>query len=113
MGKITDSEYDGALKIVRRYYLRLVKQLADESIQNRGDFDAATDKKADDFLEMYYHKLNHVSTILAHLSQFIKKEKPEAAEPLAAGEFRCFQCGKRIAQSDETCPTCGWSWKCG
>lgn len=110
MAPLPSSEYEAAHKIVRTYYLRLMKQIAEEAIQNRDFFGEAGDKKADDLLEMYYHKLNHAATVLSHLSQFVKREKPEAKEPLASGEFRCFQCGKKVGQEDEACPLCGWSW---
>lgn len=110
--KKSESEFEEARGILWQYYSRLMREIAENVIANQELFDSDK-KQADDLLEMHYHKLNHASTVLGHLASFTKCEKPPALEPLAAGEFRCFGCGKRISNDEEKCSQCGWTWKLG
>ena len=38
-------------------------------------------------------------------------EMPKGTETLGENEFRCLGCGAVIHREDNSCRTCGWSWK--
>jgi hypothetical protein len=106
------NEFDEAQRVLKKYYGELVKQMAEEIVQHREDFESSGfGSKADDIVEKYAQQLHRVSTVFYNLRQFAFREKPQGKEPLTKDEFRCFSCGGVIRKMDEVCRICGWSWK--
>lgn len=107
-----ENEFDGAQQILKRYYRGLVKQLAEEIIQHREDFESpGFGSSAEEIIEKYAIKLNRLCPVFENLNQFAFREKPEGEEPLAKDEFRCFRCGGVIRRQDQYCALCHWTWK--
>lgn len=109
---IPENEFDGAQRILRKYYRDLVKSMAEEIIQHRDDFESPSfGGRADEIIEKYYLQLHRLCPVFSNLNQFALREKPKGKEPLGKDEFRCFGCGGVIRREDESCQLCGWSWK--
>lgn len=109
---IPQNEFDGAQRILKKYYSALVKQMAEEIIEHREDFESSGfGNQAEDIIEKYANQLNRLCPVFANLTQFAFREKPKGTEPLTKDEFRCFGCGGVIRREDERCGICGWSWK--
>jgi hypothetical protein len=87
------NEFDGAQRILKKYYRELVKRMAEEII------------------EKYALQLHRLCPVFSNLSQFAFREKPKGTEPLGRDEFRCFGCGGVIHREDDSCRSCGLSWK--
>jgi hypothetical protein len=106
------SEFDEAQRVLKKYYNELVKQMAEEIIQHREDFESqGFGSQADDIVEKYAQQLHKLSTVFYNLSQFSFREKPNGKVPLSKDEFRCFSCGSVIRRIDEFCQVCRWTWK--
>jgi hypothetical protein len=106
------NEFDGAQRILKKYYRNLVKQMADEIIEHREDFESpGFGSRADEIVEKYALQLHRLCPVFSNLGQFAFREKPNGTEPLGKDEFRCFGCGGVIRREDEMCRICGWSWK--
>ena len=105
-------EFDGAQRILKKYCGELVKQMAQEIIAHKEDFESpGFGNEADEIIEKYAIKLNRVCPVFSNLSWFAFREKPNGTEPLGKDEFRCFGCGSVIRREDESCRVCGWTWK--
>lgn len=105
------NEFDGAQRILKKYYRALVKRMADEIIEHKEDFESSGfGGQAEDILEKYGLQLHRLCIVFSNLHQFAS-EKPEGKEPLGKDDFRCFGCGGVIRRQDEACPLCGWTWK--
>jgi hypothetical protein len=106
------NEFDGAQRVLKIYYRELAKQMAEEIIERKEDFESpGFASQADEIVEKYALKLHQLCHVFSALGQFAFRDKPEAKEPLGKGEFRCFGCGGVTRQNDQSCRTCGWSWK--
>ena len=106
------NEFDGAQRILKRYYRDLMKQMADEIIEHREDFESpGFGGEAEEIIEKYAQKLHRLCLVFSNLNQFAFREMPKGKEPLGKDEFRCFGCGGLIRREDESCPICHWSWK--
>ena len=106
------NEFDGAQRVLKKYYRTLVKRLADEIIEHREDFESpGFGTEAENILEKYGLQLHRLHIVFSNLDQFAFREKPEGKEPLGKDEFRCFGCGAVIRREDESCQLCGWTWK--
>ena len=109
---IPQNEFDGAQRILKKYYSELVKRMAEEIIEHKEDFESpGFGSQADEIVEKYALQLQRLYTVFSNLSQFAFREKPKSTEPLGKDEFRCFGCGGVIRREDESCRICGWSWK--
>ena len=106
------NEFDGAQRIVQKYYRELVKRIAEDIIQNQEDFEShGYASKADEIIDRHAMQLYRVCQVFSALNHFAFREKPQGKEPLAKDEFRCFGCGGVIRQLDQRCSLCGWTWK--
>ena len=106
------NEFDGAQRILKKYYSELVKRMAEEIVEHREDFESpGFDSHADEIIEKYAVQLHRLCPVFSNLSQFAFREKPEGKEPLSKDEFRCFGCGSVIRRDDNQCRVCGWTWK--
>jgi hypothetical protein len=105
------NEFEGALKVLRRYYGDLMQQVAAEIVQNAGEFDKGIFGEADDLIEKHSCRIGRLATVYANLRGFASDEKPKGSEPLSRNEFRCFGCGHVIKEKDPSCSLCGWTWK--
>jgi rubrerythrin len=109
---IPKNEFDGALAILKTYHRGLVRQLAEEIIERREDFESpGCLGPAENIIDKYAHQLHRLCEVYSNLNKFAFREKPQGAEALAKDEFRCFSCGGVIRQADQSCPLCGWTWK--
>lgn len=109
---IPQNEFDGAQRILKKFYRELAKRMADEIIEHKEDFESPSfGNQADDILERYSQQLCRLSTVFSNLNQFASREKPRSTESLGKDDFRCFGCGSVIRREDEACRICGWSWK--
>ena len=106
------NEFDGAQRILKKYYHELVKRMAEEIIEHREDFESLSfGSQADEIIEKYAIQLQRLCPVFSNLSQFAFREKPKGSEPLGKDDFRCFGCGGVISQQEEACRMCGWTWK--
>ena len=47
----------------------------------------------------------------AERARGLLREQPEPrAQPLEDGKLRCLSCGQEMAEEQDTCPACGWSY---
>jgi hypothetical protein len=104
------NEFEGAQRILWRYYERVVREMAEDIIKNTEDFEEPFGD-ADSILEKHYCRLSRIGCAYAYLRSLASKEKPEGAKPLAKDEFRCFGCGGVIKADDISCKLCGWTWR--
>jgi rubrerythrin len=100
-----------ATTILNNYYSVLAKEMADEIIAHKADFESAGLGQNESIIEKYAKHASHVSVIYGFLRFEAKYTRPEGREPLARNEFRCFGCGEVIKDTDTACPLCGWSWR--
>lgn len=106
------NEFDGAQRILKKYYRELMKQMAEEIIGHREDFESpGFGSQAQDIIEKYALKLHRLCPVFTNLNQFAFRDLPEGKHPIGKDEFRCFKCGGVIRQGDGACQLCGWSWK--
>jgi hypothetical protein len=110
-GPTPKNEFDGAHRILKEYYRALVRQMAEEIIQQGDDFRLPLFGKSDELIDNYSCRLSRLSTVYSHLTRFVSSEKPKGTEPLSKDEFRCFNCGGVIRLEDFECNLCGWTWK--
>ena len=99
-----------SLNILRKYYRTLADDVAKDVVEHWRDFDSPDLSTIDSMLERHSRRLCDLSQVFDHLRRFAPKQKPDAGEPLSAGEFRCFGCGGVIKLEDEQCKKCGWTW---
>src|SRR5262245_57581324 len=109
MSRLPQNELEGAQRILRRYYERAVRQLAEDIIKNTEDFEQLYGN-AESILDKHYCRLSRIGCTYAYLRS-LASDKPKGTEPLAKSEFRCFGCGGVIKQHDISCQLCGWTWK--
>jgi hypothetical protein len=106
------NEFDGAQRILKKYYGELVKQMAEEIIEHGEDFESpGFGSHGDEIIEKYAVQLHRLYSVFSNLSAFAFREKPEGKEALSKDEFRCFGCGGVIHREDDKCKLCGWTWK--
>ena len=109
---IPSNEFEGAQRILKKYYGELMKSMAVEIIENKEDFESSGfGSKADEIIEKYALQLHRLCPVFSNLAQFAFREKPHGTEPLGKDDFRCFGCGGVIRREDQCCQICGWSWK--
>ena len=46
----------------------------------------------------------------AERARAVLRERPEPQPPLGGGRVRCLSCGQEMAEEQDTCPACGWSY---
>jgi len=109
---INPNEFETALKILKNYYSKLVREISTEIIQNRDSFenDDMVFKQAESILERHSAKLYQLSTVFSNLRQFLRTELPKGEQPAGKDEFRCFGCGAVIRRNQKECAVCGWTW---
>jgi hypothetical protein len=106
------NEFDGAQRILKKYYRELMKRMAVEIIEHKEDFESpGFGSSADEIIEKYALQLQRLCPVFSNLAQFAFREKPHGTGPLGKDEFRCFGCGGVIHSEDQSCRICGWSWK--
>jgi len=108
---LPQDEFDGALRILRRYYGEMMQEFAEEVIENADEFKKGKFGKGDALLERQSDRLRPLCSIFANLHAFGAKMKPEGTAPLSKEEFRRFGCGGVIGREDNACRLCGWTWK--
>jgi hypothetical protein len=110
MSRLPENEFHGALKILRGYYERLMKEMAEDVIKHADDFDGPFGNP-DNLIDEHYNRLYRLTSLYCTLRNYAVKEKPKGDAPLGKNEFRCFGCGGVIKQEDDSCNLCGWTWK--
>jgi hypothetical protein len=110
MSRIPQNEFEGAQRILWRYYERVVREMAEDIIKNAEDFEQPFGN-ADTILEKHYFQLSRIGYTYACLRSLASNEKPKGTQQLAKDEFRCFGCGGVIKHEDIRCTLCGWTWK--
>jgi len=105
------NEFEGADQILRRYYKHLVKEIAEDIIQHREDFEGGGFTGVDELIEKHSDRLCRLNQVHWHVHRFAQPKKPVGTEPLAKNEFRCFGCGGVIRAEEERCRLCGWTWR--
>ena len=104
-------EFEGALKIVLRHYESVMRELAEEVIENSEEFEKGKFGSADAILDRYYSRLHTICMVYSNLRVMARTEKPKGDRPLGKDHFRCFGCGGVIEKQDERCRLCGWTWR--
>jgi hypothetical protein len=106
------NEFDGAQRILQKYYRALVRQMAEEIIEHKEDFESpGFGSQAESIIEKYANKLDRLCPVSSNLRQFAFREKPQGEEPLTKDDFRCFSCGGVIRRNENSCRICGWTWR--
>jgi rubrerythrin len=100
-----------AMTVLNSYYSVLAKEMADEIIAHKADFESAGLGQAESIVERYAKHAQRVNVLYGILRYESAYTKPEGREPLARNEFRCFGCGEVIKEDDTACPLCGWTWR--
>jgi hypothetical protein len=107
-----ENEFDGAQRILKKYYHALMKRMAEEIIEHKDDFESTGfGNQADEIVEKYALQLQRLCPVFSNLNQFAFREKPRGTEALGKDDFRCFGCGGVIRRGDDRCRLCGWTWK--
>ena len=104
-------EFEDALNIVRGHFHQIMRELAEDVIENKDEFEKGRFGNADAILEKHYHRLHPLCTIFSNLRVMARTKKPQADQPLKKDQFRCFGCGGVIEANDEECRHCHWTWK--
>ncbi|MGN6386381.1 MAG: hypothetical protein ACTHMT_09095 [Verrucomicrobiota bacterium] len=104
-------EYEGALRIVGRHFRVVMRELAEEVIENQEEFDKGRFGNADAILEKYYARLHPICLVHSNLRVMTRAKKPDGDKPLRKDQFRCFSCGGVIEAEDQECKLCHWTWK--
>ena len=110
MSRLPENEFQGAQRILWRYFERVVREMAEDIIKHAEDFEQPFGE-AENILERHYCRLSRVGCTYAYLRTLASKEKPKGTQALARNEFRCFGCGGVIKEEDNSCRLCGWTWK--
>ena len=106
------NEFEGAQRILSRYYRELARRMAEEIIEHREDFESpGFGGRAESIIDKYGCQLNRLEGMYSNLKQFATRENAQTAQSLGKDEFRCFSCGGLIRRGEETCGLCGWTWK--
>ena len=106
------NEYEAAIGILKSYYRDVVKQMAEEIVDQKESFDGYfPGGKAEELIDNYAARLCHLGTVYSNLAQFSKRGEDGCGGALGPNEFRCFSCSKRIEPQEERCGHCGWTWK--
>ena len=106
------AELRQALTVLNNYYGGLARQIADEIIEHKEDFEAKVFGDADSIIEKYAMQVQQLGAVYGLLRwEALLGEKPQGREPLAKDEFRCFGCGEVIQPNEVACPLCGWTWR--
>jgi len=100
-----------ALTVLNNYYGVLGKQLADEILAHKADFESPELERVEGLVERYAKHANRINVLYGILRFEAQFDKPEGGEPLARNQFRCFGCGEVIDERDQACPLCGWTWR--
>src|SRR5215831_13622825 len=100
---LPDNEFEGARRILWRYFDDIMQQLVEEIIQHKEEFEKGTFGNADEIIEKHHIRIMRLSAIYANLKKYASKEKPQHGQVLDEGEFRCFNCGAIIKRQDERC----------
>ena len=108
---VPQDEFEGALNIIHRHFKQVMRELAEEVIENKDEFDKGRFGRADAILEKYYGRLYPVCTVYSNLRVMARTKKPQGDRPLKKDQFRCFGCGGVIEANDEECRLCHWTWK--
>ena len=107
-----ENEHQEALTVLNKYYSILAKQLADEIVESREDFESpGFGSQADEIIEKYARRFNQLGCAYGILRWKAYRKKPEGKEPLGKYDFRCFGCGAVIRPTEEACTVCGWTWR--
>ena len=100
-----------ALTVLNDYYRVFAKQIADQIIAHKADFESPELGQAEGLVERYAKHAQRVNALYGILRYEAGFNKPEGREPLARNEFRCFGCGEVIQPEDTACKLCGWTWR--
>ena len=86
-------EFEGALKIVRGHFHQIMRELAEEVIENKEEFEKGRFGRADAILEKHYSRLYPLCSVFANLRVMARTKKPQGDQSLKKDQFRCFGCG--------------------
>jgi hypothetical protein len=107
-----DNEYQKALRVLNDYYTVLAKQMAEDIVEHKEDFESpGFGGKADDIIEKYARHIQQLGSVYSILRWKGYKEKPQGKMPLGKYDFRCFGCGGVIHSNEDACQICGWTWR--
>lgn len=107
---IPRDEYEGALKVLTKYYRELMDEIVTDIIRNKDEFEQGGFGRAEELIDRHYTRLAHLGCLHANIRQWCA-QKPKGTEPLSKDQFRCFGCGGVIAKEDDACRLCGWTWR--
>ena len=107
---ITHDEYEGALKVLTKYYRNLMGEIVTDVLLNKEEFEKGAFGRAEEIVDNHYTRLAHLGCLHANIRQWCS-QKPKGTQPLGKEEFRCFGCGGVIQKDDDACKLCGWTWR--
>lgn len=107
-----ENKHQEALTVLNKHYTLLAKQMADEIIEHRDDFESpGFGSQADEIIEKHARHIQQLGAVYSILRWKANRKKPEGKEPLGKYDFRCFGCGAVIHSNEEACSICGWTWR--
>jgi hypothetical protein len=106
-----ENEHQEALRVLNQYYTVLAKQMADEIVEHKEDFESAGFGQAEIIVEKYARHIQQLGAVYSILRWKAYRQKPEGKMPLGKYEFRCFGCGGVIHSNEDACQICGWTWR--
>jgi hypothetical protein len=106
------NEYHKALRVLNDYYTVLARQMAEEIVEHKEDFESpGFGGQAEGIIEKYAQHIQEVGSVYSFLRWKAHRERPEGKTPLGKYDFRCFGCGGVIRSSEDYCQICGWTWR--
>jgi hypothetical protein len=106
----SDDKHQEALRVLNEHYIGLAREMAEEIVECREEFESFGFGQAENIIEKYARHIQQVDSVYGILQWMSKREKPEGKMPLGKYDFRCFGCGGLIQSTDDRCQTCGWTW---
>jgi hypothetical protein len=106
----SENEHQEALRVLNQYYTILARQMAEEIIEHKEDFESAGFGQAEIIVDKYARHIQQFGAVYSILRWKAHRTKPEGKVPLGKYDFRCFGCGGVIHSTDAACQICGWTW---
>ena len=106
-----ENKHQEALRVLNQHYIALAKQMADEIVEHKEDFESLGFGQAELIVEKYARHIEQLGALYGILRWKANRQKPEGKMPLGKHDFRCFGCGGLISSTEDICQICGWTWK--
>jgi hypothetical protein len=102
------NKFDEAQRILKKYYHELVKQMAEEIIEHREDFESpGYDNRVDSIVEKYFHRLHQLRPVFGNLKPFLSGPKQPNTKLPSKNELHCQACGSAVQQKEKSSKVAG------